>query len=97
MSITEKDVENIGKLARLELSARERETYAVQLDKIFHWIEKLNELDTSKADSAEPSAGIENATREDVSAEFADREMILANAPEREGDFYKVRKIIEQQ
>ncbi len=36
MSVTEKDVENIGKLARLELSGQEREMYAGQLGRIFH-------------------------------------------------------------
>ena len=95
MNVTDKDVKYIAALARLELNAEERRLCGAQLEKIFQWMEKLQELDTSGVEPTAHVLGMENVTREDVPAVFENRQALLSNAPEREHDPYKVKKIIE--
>jgi len=95
MDINIKDVENIAELARLELSPEEKQLYSGQLKNILGWIEELNKADTAGTAPTAHILGLENVLREDTPAPFADRQAILNNAPEREFDFVKVRKVIE--
>jgi aspartyl-tRNA(Asn)/glutamyl-tRNA(Gln) amidotransferase subunit C len=97
MSITRKDVEYVARLARLELSEDEQERYAGQLENILKYVDTLNEVDTSSVQPTNHALKLTNVWREDVclqsSAEL--REQLLNNAPERDGDFFKVKKVIE--
>jgi aspartyl-tRNA(Asn)/glutamyl-tRNA(Gln) amidotransferase subunit C len=95
--ITGKDVEYVARLARLELSAEEKEKFTGQLAAILEYIDKLNELDTSGVAATSHALNIENAWREDVLVQCPEetRERLLNNAPEREDDFFKVKKVIE--
>lgn len=95
MQITEKDVDYIAELARLELTPEEKTLYAGQLAGIFGWMEKLNEADTTSVLPTANILGLENILREDKPAPFEDREAILKNVPYREYDFIKVKKVIE--
>ncbi|MCB4791636.1 MAG: Asp-tRNA(Asn)/Glu-tRNA(Gln) amidotransferase subunit GatC [Elusimicrobia bacterium] len=97
MKITIKEVEHVAKLARLELSPEEKEKYAGQLEKILEYVDLLNKLDTKDIEPTSHALELENVFREDklepCSTEARDR--LLANAPEREGDYFKVKKVIE--
>lgn len=93
--MTIKDVEHIAKLARLELNDGEKQLYQKQLDSILGWMGQLNEADTASVEPTFSVLGSENVMREDAAVEFKDRELILANAPMREYDLVKVKKIIE--
>ncbi|OGS02004.1 MAG: asparaginyl/glutamyl-tRNA amidotransferase subunit C [Elusimicrobia bacterium RIFOXYA1_FULL_47_7] len=97
MKITNKEVDYAARLARLELSAEEKEKYSAQLESILKYIDKLNELDTSGVKPTSHVMDIVNVWRKDISARSSEElvENILANAPERSGNFYKVKKIIE--
>lgn len=95
MNVTDKDVKHIAALARLELTSREKDLYRVQLEKIFQWMEKLSGVNTSNVEPTAHVLGMENVTREDVPAVFENRQALLSNAPERERDLYKVKKVIE--
>lgn len=95
MEITEKTVEQIADLARLELSTDEKKLYAAQLKNILGWVEELNKADTSSVEPTTNILGLENITRTDTPVSFENREAILKLAPEREFDFIKVRKVIE--
>ena len=95
MNITKEDVERVALLARLELSSEEKELFAEQLDKIFHHIEKLNQLDTEKVEPLAHAVDIVNAFREDRVVNRPSTDSLLANAPAREENFFKVPKIIE--
>jgi len=97
MSITKKDVEYVARLSRLALTDEEKELYTAQLGSILNYIEKLSQLDT---ESVAPTAHIlplSNVWREDE--EFPNGlttpELLLQNAPEREGPLFKVKKVIE--
>jgi len=82
-------------LARLALDPAEEDSMAATLDAILTYMEKLNELDTS---AVEPTAHVVDfaaSWRDDAVANRPDAEALLANAPARSGDFFRVPKIIE--
>ena len=82
-------------LARLALEPDEEEAMAATLDAILTYMEKLGELDTA---SVEPTTHVLDPPaplREDRVANAPDTESLLANAPARDGHFFRVPKIIE--
>jgi aspartyl-tRNA(Asn)/glutamyl-tRNA(Gln) amidotransferase subunit C len=105
--ITLAEVEHVARLARLDLSPEEKERMRSQLDAILTYIDKLRELDTTDAEltsHAIPRAGgreagwemMTNVMRDDEICPSFPREEMLANAPEREDNFFRVPKIIEE-
>jgi aspartyl-tRNA(Asn)/glutamyl-tRNA(Gln) amidotransferase subunit C len=94
MKITEKEVENVARLARLELSADEVETMTSQLDNILSYVAKLDELDTTGIAVTTHTQDVNNAFRDDVVRESLPREKALENAPEQNGEAFVVPKII---
>ncbi len=95
MKIQKKEVEHVAKLARLELKEPEKEQLSEQLSNILTYIEKLNELDTSKAEPTTHVVPLRNVFREDEVKPSLDPKSALANAPEKIDGFYRVPKIIE--
>lgn len=95
MAITEEDVRKIAKLARLRLSTEEVSRYQAQLGKIMDSMEELAKLDISGVPPTTSVLGLSNILREDVPEPFEGVSKLLANAPAREGAFYKVKKVIE--
>jgi aspartyl-tRNA(Asn)/glutamyl-tRNA(Gln) amidotransferase subunit C len=95
MALSRDDVRHIALLARLELSEQEEVEFTEQLAHILQHFEKLAALDT---EAVEPTASIvdkQSAYRDDVVTNPAGSEELRANAPARDGDFFKVPKIIE--
>jgi aspartyl-tRNA(Asn)/glutamyl-tRNA(Gln) amidotransferase subunit C len=97
MPITRKDVEYVARLARLELSDAEKEQYAGQLENILKYVDTLNEVDTTDVPPTNHALNLTNVWREDVCVPSTaeTREHLLNNAPQRDGDFFRVKKIIE--
>ena len=95
MKITEAEVAHVAKLARLELTAEERETFTGQMDAILAYVEKLNELDTSGIIPTAHAVPMENAFREDEVTPSIGTDNALANAPDRVESFFRVPKVIE--
>lgn len=112
MKVTDKDVAYVAELANLELNAEERARMLRDLNSILEFVDRLNELDTTKV---EPMAQVSDRYGVDVSLEaskrfaYAMREDIkeglrpslphdeaLANAPETDGTFFEVPKVIER-
>jgi aspartyl-tRNA(Asn)/glutamyl-tRNA(Gln) amidotransferase subunit C len=93
--IDEAQVRKVAKLARLQLDDAEVAKFSTDLSSIVEYIEKLNELDT---DSVEPLAHclpVHNVFRDDVIRPSLTVEQVLANAPQRVDDFFKVPKILD--
>jgi len=93
--ITLEMVRHVALLARLELTETEEQSLRGNLNEILVYIDKLNELDTS---AVEPTSQVGEAgtpLRDDRVTNGPAPEAMLANAPEREGTFFKVPKIIE--
>ncbi|RLA80101.1 MAG: Asp-tRNA(Asn)/Glu-tRNA(Gln) amidotransferase subunit GatB [Deltaproteobacteria bacterium] len=94
MKITVQEVEYVARLARLRLSDEEKEVFTGQLNTILEYMDKLNELDTSGVEPTFYVVPHHNAFREDEVRAPMDREEIMANAPSRKGDFFRVPRII---
>jgi aspartyl-tRNA(Asn)/glutamyl-tRNA(Gln) amidotransferase subunit C len=93
--ISLEQVRHVARLARLELTPDEERRLQIDMSEMLGYVDKLNELDTDKV---EPTAQVgESGTpvREDVVTNHAAADAMLANAPAREGFFFKVPKIIE--
>ncbi|OGS01003.1 MAG: hypothetical protein A2V88_16695 [Elusimicrobia bacterium RBG_16_66_12] len=88
------DVRRIAKLARLRLTEGEVRLYGGQLTKILDAMAELGTLDTASVPPTTSVLGAVNVMRDDVPRPFEDREALLANAPDRDGPYFKVRKVI---
>ena len=93
--ITRKEVDHVARLARLALSEEEKEVMTRQLDRILAYVDKLNELDTSQVEPTSHVIPMENVMREDAMRASLAHDDALANAPDREGPFFRVPRIIE--
>jgi len=94
--IDEAQVRKVARLARLDLTESEVEEFAGQLSAIIDYVEKMNGLDTADVEPLAHCLPISNVFREDVVRESLGTEKTLANAPEHDGEFFKVPKILEE-
>lgn len=94
MSITKDNVLHVAGLARLDLSQEEVARYEVELNDVLEFMEKLNELDTQGVEPTTHVLDISNVFRQDIVVASSDVEEILANAPDREDDYFKVPSIL---
>ena len=95
MSISVKDVEYLAHLARIQLSPEEIQRFAGQLDGILGHVEKLKKADTEGVPPTSHVLSLSNVFREDRVRPSLGTDEALANAPDREGPFFRVPKIIE--
>jgi len=95
MKLTREEVQKVATLARLHLTAEEEERLTEQLDAILRYLEKLNQLDTSRVEPFTHAVDVVNAFREDKVTNHPNAEALLANAPDTDQTFFKVPKIIE--
>ena len=93
--IDEAHVRKVAKLSRLELSEAEVGEFTGQLSAILEYVEKMNELDTENVEPLAHCLPISNILREDVAQESLGAEKAVANAPQRDGNFFKVPKILD--
>jgi aspartyl-tRNA(Asn)/glutamyl-tRNA(Gln) amidotransferase subunit C len=112
MKVTEKDVTYVADLANLELTGQERERMVRDLNSILGHVDSLNELDTRDVppmaqvsdrfgldDAKKGSERFAYASRDDVQEglrKSLPHDIALANAPETDGTFFKVPKVIER-
>jgi aspartyl-tRNA(Asn)/glutamyl-tRNA(Gln) amidotransferase subunit C len=112
MKVTEKDVAHVADLANLELTAYERGRLLRDLNSILEYVDRLNQLDTTdvppmaqlsnthSADQAQAEApDLGSALREDVLEGLRKslaHEVAVENAPDSDGTFFKVPKVIER-
>ncbi len=89
------DIEKVARLARLELSEEERETFGNQLEQILTYMEQLNRLDTTGVEPTSHAIPIQNVFREDEVGPSLPQEEVLAIAPEEDEGHFKVPRIIE--
>ena len=93
-SLTRTDVEHVAYLARLGLTGEELTRLEGQLNHILDQYAKLAELDTDAIPPTAQTIELENILREDVVVASLPVEAVLANAPERDGDFFVVPAIL---
>jgi aspartyl-tRNA(Asn)/glutamyl-tRNA(Gln) amidotransferase subunit C len=88
-------VEYVARLARLSLDEAELERMRAQLSTILQYIDKLRGLDTDAVEPTAHAVPLVNVMREDAVEPCFPREDMLANAPDRAGEFFRVPRIIE--
>jgi aspartyl-tRNA(Asn)/glutamyl-tRNA(Gln) amidotransferase subunit C len=91
--ITTEIVDHVAKLARLSLTEAERALYTEQLAKIIAYFDELAALDTTGIEPMSHALPVQNVMREDEVEKSPGHEVLLANAPCREGSFFRVPKI----
>lgn len=109
MKVTEKDVRYVEDLANLELTPAERERMVRELSSILDYIDQLNELDTADLEPMAQTSdrfGVDAqktgtdrfayATRADQVRPSLPHEAAVRNAPDTDGTFFKVPKVIEK-
>jgi len=95
MTIDLKTVKHISKLSRISLDDEKAKKLEKDLNSIFNFIEKLNELDTSKIEALTSIVESKLQLRKDEIKSKNIREQILKNSPNENKDFFVVPKVIE--
>lgn len=93
--VTREEVLKIASLANLTLTDAEVETYTAQFNEILDYMDELNELDTGNIDPLSHVLELVNVTREDEETPSLTREEALSNAPETDGEFFIVPKVVD--
>lgn len=100
IKVTEEDVKRVAELAHLELTPEESVRMQKDLNAILDYVAELNELDTAGvaplAQVSELSTANATALRADELEPSLPREAVMAQAPETDGAFFKVPKVIER-
>ena len=94
MRLTADEVRHIAVLARMGMTADEIERMRGQLSHILDHFDVLQTADTEGVEPTGHSANLESVMREDVVAESRSLEDVMANAPQREADFIKVKAVL---
>ena len=95
MTIDLKTVKHISKLSRISIEEEKAKRLTNDLNSIFKFIEKLNELDTSKTEPLTSVAETTLKLRKDKIESKNIRDDILKNSPEKNKDFFVVPKVVE--
>ena len=97
MSLDEKTVRKVARLANIEIADNDVERIGNELSGILAWVEQLSEVDT---DNVEPLANVVNIDlklRKDEVTDGDCADKVLANAPEETQGFFVVPKVVEQE
>ena len=96
MKLSREDVLHIARLARLGISEAEVEKFREQLSNILENFEALKKVDTTNVPPTAQSIALQNVMRADEVASSFPPADILANAPHREGEFFRVKAVLEE-
>ncbi len=99
--LSDKELDHIAKLARVNVAPEKRETLKKDLSAILDYMEKLNKVDTSSVEPLYQTTGLVNATRSDEPRqEFPMteklEELLIGQAPARKERFVKVKSILKK-
>lgn len=90
------DIRYVAKLARIALTDEEVERFGSQLGDLLEHVNVLAELDTASVAATAQVVESRNVTRADESGACLDRETVLGMAPQRQGAFFRVPRIIAE-
>ena len=94
--IDERQVRHVAHLARLELTDEQVDRLSTELSAILDYVDQLNRLDTDDVEPMAHPLPVHNVFRDDEVEPSLDPETALANAPQREGTFFRVPKVLNQ-
>lgn len=93
-TINEKLIAHIANLARLRFPETDLERYTHKAKHIIEYVEKLKAVDTTGIEPTAHAVEVQGFMREDAVTPFENRDAILSNAPDRDGHFYQVPKVL---
>jgi aspartyl-tRNA(Asn)/glutamyl-tRNA(Gln) amidotransferase subunit C len=93
-SISQDDVRHVARLARLAIDERHVRLFTSQLESILTYVEQINRADTSNVSPMAHASQLVNVLRDDSPEPALTVEQVLQNAPQSDGPFFKVPKII---
>jgi aspartyl-tRNA(Asn)/glutamyl-tRNA(Gln) amidotransferase subunit C len=96
MSLSLDEVRHVATLCRLALTPAEEERMQEQLSSILEHVNRLQEVDTSSVAPTSSGLDLHNVQRADLARPSWPVEAILANAPDRSGNLFRVRAILEE-
>lgn len=94
MAVTKEDIIRTAALARLRLSPAELEAMTETLSKVFQYIDKLQEVDTTGVEPLHHVLEMSNVLEADDPRPCLNREDILSDAPDRAGDYFRVPRVV---
>ncbi len=92
--LTIQKVRQVARLARLNCSDQEIETFTDQLGAVLDYVAKLEELDTEGVEPLAHSLPIHNVFREDIVRESLSNDEALKNAPQRDNEYFAVPRVL---
>ena len=95
MSLDPATVRRIAKLARIRVDEAQMEALRTDLNAILGWIEQLDEVDTTGVEPLTGGTTMALRLRPDAVTDGGIAEAVLANAPDRNGDYFAVPKVVE--
>jgi aspartyl-tRNA(Asn)/glutamyl-tRNA(Gln) amidotransferase subunit C len=95
MKLSREEVQHIARLARLGMTEAELERFRGQLSNILENFEILQQVDTADVPPTAQSIPLQNVTRDDEITSSLPPDDVLANAPQREGEFFRVKPVLE--
>lgn len=95
MALTREEVEHVAWLARLELSEEEIVRFQEQLSAILEYARMLEHIDISQVPPTATVLPMRNVMREDDVRPSLPRDVVLANAPEKESGYFRVPPVLE--
>ena len=96
MAISREEVEHVARLARLQLTEEEIELFRDQLSAVLERATRIQSLDLEQYPPTSHPIDLRNVWRDDVVVEPESSDATLANAPQREGTFFRVPRILEE-
>ena len=95
MKLSREEVLHIALLARLGLTEAEVDKFREQLSNILENFEVLQQVDTTGVPPTAQSIALQNVVKDDEAVDSLPQSEILANAPRKEGAFFRVRPVLE--
>ena len=90
------DVRYVAKLARIALTDEEVDRFGAQLGDLLTHVDALAQLDTNAVPATAQVVESRNVLRDDALTPCLDRETVLSQAPQRQGGFFRVPRIIAE-
>ncbi len=92
--IDREQVNKVAHLARLDITSDEAQQFTTQLNGILDYFEQLQELNTDDVEPTTRAIETSNITRADKLEPFPNKQDLLKSAPEQDGDYFRVPKIM---
>lgn len=96
MTLSREEVGHIAALCRIGMTDEDLDVMPEQLSHVLEMFQTLQELDTEDVPPTGHSVSVETVMRSDESHPSASPENVLANAPQRDGDLFRVKVVLEE-